>query len=96
MRAGWPVFPRSFPMRDIPKWDEALSPHEMRSEWRKPVDRWSKKFLVVVGRLLAQELLDAFLAGHDDEQVRERFRLVIERATEGQLDGAGRKYGPLQ
>jgi hypothetical protein len=50
----------------------------------------------VVGRLLAQELLDAFLAGHDDEQVRERFRLVIERATEGQLDGAGRKYGPLQ
>ena len=32
----------------------------------------------------------------DDEQVRERFRLVIERATEGQLDGAGRKYGPLQ
>ncbi len=96
MRAGWPVFPRSFPMRDIPKWDEALSPHEMRSEWRKPIDRWSKKFLVVVGRLLAQELLDAFLEQHDDEQVRERFRQVIESATEGQLDGAGRKYGPLQ
>ena len=32
----------------------------------------------------------------DDEQVRERFRQVIESATEGQLDGAGRKYGPLQ
>ena len=49
----------------------------------------------MVGRLLAQELLDAFLEHHDDEQVRERLRLVIERTTEGQLDGAGRKYGPL-
>jgi predicted deacylase len=52
------------------------------------------------GTLLAVPIVNsfecAFLEHHDDEQVRERFRLVIEHATEGQLDGAGRKYGPLQ
>jgi hypothetical protein len=82
-------------MRDVPTWSEAMPPDAMRAEWRKPIGKWSQLFLLVVGRLLAQELLDAFLEHHDDEQVRERFREVIDRVTTGQKDSTGRVLGPF-
>lgn len=77
-------------MPDVTPWTEAMPPDAMRAEWRKPIGKWSQLLLLVVGRLLAQELLDQFLEHHDDDAVRERFRQVIDRVTTGQKDSRGR------